>query len=70
MLRPTTASIGPTDTRVWTQLKASLADADVACDSSAGADYRCHMDTGLEARNHVLLPGFRNERLRHQRSVR
>ena len=37
-----------TDTRVWTQLEASLADADVACDSSMGAAYRCHMDTGLK----------------------
>ena len=37
-----------TDTRVWTRLESSLADADVACDSSVGADYRCHMDTGLK----------------------
>ena len=36
------------DTRVWTQIEPSLADADVACDSSVGANYRCHMDTGLE----------------------
>jgi hypothetical protein len=37
-----------TDTRVWMSLEPSLADADVACDSSVGANYRCHMDTGLE----------------------
>ena len=36
------------DTRVWTQIEPSLADADVACDSSVGAEYRCHMDTDLE----------------------
>ena len=37
-----------TDTRVWENLEPSLADADVACDSSMGADYRCHTDTDLK----------------------